>query len=119
MDIQKVWHQATGLSSALPMAGFGVSGQFHRQNREVVEGVQAALVRSLRSIHANPAAAASSGAKLLRMPSSIILSSLPYSNLVVVRASAAKAPIKAVFNAVLDLDPAILGGKLPDNGFYL
>ena len=57
-------------------------------------------------------------AEALDMPAPMLAASIPNCNLTATTASKARAPLEAMFNLMQEGNPDILGGKLPDDGFY-
>lgn len=119
IDIQQAWDAATGLGPALPQAGLGVTAAFWESHAPVVEALHAALADAAASANADPARAAGDAAGPLGLPAPVIEASIPHSNLVAVRAGQARPVLEGVFRAVAELDPKIIGGKLPAADFYL
>lgn len=119
VDIQKAWSDATGLAPTLPQAGLGVTTAFLDAHTPAVEALHEALVRATASVNADPARAANDAATPLGLPSPVIEKAIPHSNLVAIRASEARPTLEAVFRAVAEADPKIIGGKLPAAEFYL
>ncbi|MCC7348721.1 MAG: ABC transporter substrate-binding protein, partial [Variibacter sp.] len=119
MDVQEQWAKISGGPPVLPQAGLGVTEAFLAQNRPVVEMLHAALVETTKKVLANPAAAAADGAKALDLPAPVVERSIPHSNLVAIKASAARADLERMYRLISDANPSLLGGKLPDDDFYL
>jgi NitT/TauT family transport system substrate-binding protein len=68
---------------------------------------------------ANPAAAAADAAPALDLPRPVVERSIPHSKLVATKASVARPDLERMYRLIGDANPALLGGKLPDAGFYL
>ena len=81
--------------------------------------MQAALVATLPQVLADPGGAAASAADALGMPAPVLAKSIPHCALTATPAGAARPALEAMFAAVAEADAAIIGGKLPDDGFYL
>ena len=77
-----------------------------------------ALETALQVVLKDHAAAAAVAAPVLELPAPIIERSIPFSNLVVRPASAARADLEPFFKVLAEQDPRIIGGKLPDDRFY-
>jgi len=119
LDIQKAWGAATGLGTVLPQAGLGVTNAFLADHAPAVEALQAGLAAATASVNADPARAASDAAAPLSLPWPVIEQAIPHSNLVALRASAARESLESLFRAVSEFDPKIIGGALPPAEFYL
>lgn len=119
IDVQKAWAEATGGSPVLPQAGMALTVPFMDANPGIADALQEVAEKATESVNANPARAAADASAALEMPAAILVASLPTSNLVALRASAARPAIEAMLSTLSQADPAIIGGKLPDDGFYL
>lgn len=119
LDIQQAWGAATGLATVLPQAGLGVSSAFLAEHPATVEALHDALTKATASVNADPARAANDAAAPLGLPWPVIEQAIPHSNLVAQRASAVREPMEAVFRALAEFDPKIIGGTLPAADFYL
>lgn len=119
IDLQDEWARLTGKERIVPQAGLVVTDRFREQNEAAVAAVRSALIRAAADVAAHPARAANFAAGPLRMPWPVIEASIPYSNLAATPASEARVPVEAILQALLDLNPAYVGGRLPDAAFYL
>lgn len=119
IDIQKVWAETMTLPPALPQAGLGVTGAFLAARRPVVEALHEGLAQAAAAVNADPAQAAAVVANTVGLPEPVIARAIPHSNLLATRASAARPVLEPVFEALAATDPAIIGGKLPADAFYL
>jgi len=119
IDVQKAWAEATGGSPVLPQAGLALTVPFMEANPGIADALQQIAEEATESVNADPARAAADATAALEMPAAILVASLPTSKLVARRASTARADIEAMLSTLAEADPAIIGGKLPDDGFYL
>ncbi|HWQ87305.1 ABC transporter substrate-binding protein [Brevundimonas sp.] len=120
IDVQHHWRAVVGDPAAtLPQAGLAVKGLFHRDNAERLSRLNRVLADAAVAVNANPKAAARAAAGSLGMPAAILEAAIPFSNLRVVEAKAARPAIDRFFSTIAAADPAILGGRAPDEGFYL
>jgi NitT/TauT family transport system substrate-binding protein len=119
VDIQKVWGEVSGGEPVLPQAGLAVTDAFAEANPGIADALQEALEKAAASVNADPQTAAAHAAPALELPPPVIAASVATSNLVALRASAARAQIESMLTTLSDADPALIGGKLPDDGFYL
>jgi NitT/TauT family transport system substrate-binding protein len=53
------------------------------------------------------------------MPWPVIEKSIPYCNLVATPAREARTAVESVLEAMAEVNPGYIGGKLPDADFYL
>lgn len=120
IDMQKAWAKATGGSDIVPQAGLAVSAAFARDaGAERIAALNAALVETSAWVTANPASAGKLAAAYLELPPPVIERSIPYSHLTVRSAAAARPALTALFAVLLERDAAILGGRQPDDGFFV
>lgn len=119
IDVQQAWGKATGLGSALPQAGVGVTERFLASHGPTVEVLHNALVEAAASVNANPERAAADAFEAMWTPAPVIVRSIPHSNLVAVRAAQARPTLEAVLRSIAEFDAKIIGGKLPPADFYL
>lgn len=119
IDIQKVWGEVSGGEPVLPQAGLAVTDAFSEANPGAVDALQAALEQAAASVNANPDKAAADATAALEMPPPVLAASIATSNLVAQRASGVRKEIESMLTTLSDADPALIGGKLPDDGFYL
>jgi NitT/TauT family transport system substrate-binding protein len=117
IDLQKLWAAQAGGPAAIPQAGLAVSGAL-AQDPATLAALNAALGAAAAAVRADPAAAAQSAAAVLDLPPPVIERSVPHSNLEVRAARAARPALERLFKALAERDPAIVGGRLPDDAFF-
>lgn len=118
IDVSQAWAAVAG-KPGMPQAGLALSDALaERLGAEGIDRVQAAMERAALAVLADPEAAALLVADELGLPAPVIAKSIPYSNLVANRASASKPQLVAFFEVLATANPAIVGGKLPDDAFY-
>lgn len=119
IDMQKAWSAATGGAASIPQAGLAVSAAFAQSaGAERITALNAALAEASAWVRANPTSAGKVAASYLELPAPVIERSIPFSNLMVRSARAARPALTALFKTLLARDPGIVGGKLPDDGFF-
>ncbi|MDR1411733.1 MAG: ABC transporter substrate-binding protein [Spirochaetaceae bacterium] len=117
-DIQEEWAGAGG-SSNYPMTALVVDGDFARDNRDAVSIILESYKNSTEWVLAHPADAGRLVEKFelgLRAP--VVEAAVPRSNYVFQSAREARPAIESLFRVFLENDPASIGGKLPESGFY-
>lgn len=119
IDIQQVWGEVSGGEPVLPQAGLALTDAFAQANPGFADTLQEVLERVAAAVNAEPEKAATDAAPALDLPAPVIATSVATSNLVALRASAVRAQIEAMLNTLSDADPDLIGGRLPDDGFYL
>lgn len=118
VDIQKEWGEVTGLGPVVPQAGLAVTEGFTRTSGDLVADLQAILQEATAATIADPEAAAAHAAPYLEQPAPMLAAAIVHSNLVATPASAARPALEAMYELMAGNDAAILGGSLPDDGFY-
>ncbi|MBB3810593.1 ABC transporter substrate-binding protein [Pseudochelatococcus contaminans] len=118
VSAQEVWKTITG-TSVIPQAGLAVTEKLSADlGADGLAALQTALEQALAQVQKDPAAAAAAVSQTLELPAPVIAQAIPFSNLVVNRASAEKPALTTLFEALAQEDPRIIGGKLPDDGFF-
>lgn len=119
IDVQAVWGEVTGKEPVLPQAGLALTDALAAASPGLGDGLQAALEAAAEKVNADPASAAKVAAPSLDFPEPVLAASIATSRLVARRADEARPAIEAMLSTLADSDPAIIGGHLPDDGFYL
>lgn len=119
IDLQAEWGRVTGLGAVIPQAGLGVTEAFLTEAPQTVLALQEALASLVPQILADPMEAAGSASPALGMPAPVLAQSIPFCALTATPATVARPALEALFAAVAEADPAIIGGKLPGAEFYL
>jgi NitT/TauT family transport system substrate-binding protein len=117
-DIQEEWVKAGG-NSNYPMTALVVDGDFARENRDAVGIILRDYRASTEWVVSHPAEAGHLVEKFelgLRAP--VVQAAVPRSNYVFLGAREARASIESLFGVFLENDPASIGGRLPESGFY-
>src|SRR5690606_16166795 len=119
MSLQEEWGEATGGELRFPQAGIVVSGELADHHPEVVEALQQELEAAIAWIDGDPKGAAALAAERIEgIPAPTAEQAIPNLNLRFSAASDARAELEAFFTELAELSPEIIGGKLPDDGFY-
>lgn len=113
LDIQEIWTQTTGMARGIPQAGLMTDGAFYRQHAAEMALLQEDLVQALAWTQNAPAAAALAG-DYLDAPEKALLAALPNSRLAAEPAQSVADDVLRFFAELHSLNPAIVGGKLPD-----
>lgn len=118
VNMQEVWGEITELGSVVPLAGLAITRSFSQRHGDLLPALQSALVQATAEVLAYPQKAAAAAAPVLGQPVSMLAQSIDYCKLVATPASYARLPLEAMFRLMMETNPAILGGRLPDQGFY-
>lgn len=119
LSLQDEWAAATGKEARIPQAGIVVSGDLIESNPEAVEELQSQLVSSIAYLNESSEEAAQVIAKYQEgLEPAFIQKLIPSLNLEFVTAEEAKEELEFFFTELATISPDIIGGKLPDEGFY-
>lgn len=119
IDVQEAWGEVTGKEPVLPQAGLALTDALTAGGPGFADGLQSVLEAAAESVNADPAGAAMAAAPSLDFPEPVIAASIATSKLVAIRAGRARPAIETMLATLGDSDPGIIGGHLPDDGFYL
>ena len=119
VNLQEAFAAATGRSADIPMAVLIIRDSLRRR----AEGLTERLVDELRSSTAwvieNPAAAAALGESAMGLRASVLEQAIPHMNLTVRRPTEVREHLSFFYELLASDSAALLGGRLPDAGFYL
>lgn len=119
VDLQDEWGKQADTGPILPQAGLAATEKFVNAAPELLPRLQAALQTANAQVLADPVRAATDATGPLGLPALILALSIPHARLAVRPASQARPAIEAMLALMAETDPAIIGGRLPDDGFYL
>lgn len=119
VDLQQEWGKQAEAGPILPQAGLAATEKFMKAAPDLLPRLQAALHAANAAVLADPVRAAPDATGPLEMPAPILALSIPHARLAVRAASEARPAIEAMLSLMAETDPAIIGGRLPDDGFYL
>ncbi|MDJ0557254.1 MAG: hypothetical protein QNJ68_22970 [Microcoleaceae cyanobacterium MO_207.B10] len=118
INLQQEWGKVTGRASRFPQAGTLALSSIIDEYPDVIFAVQNGLVEAVNWAQENPNAAAALGAKYLGLKAPVIKKSLEYTPLEMVSAKDAKEDLEFWYSRLLEQNPKLFGGNLPDNEFY-
>ena len=119
LDINKEWDTASEGKSVLSMGCLVVNKAFADANPEFVAEFLKQYEASVKYVNDNPTDAAKLIADAGIIPSAELAEkAIPFCNIVFKSAQDAKTEINGFLQVLYDFDPASVGGKLPDDGFY-
>lgn len=119
VDVQEAWGAMNGADPVIPQAGLAGTGAFVEANKDALPALNAALKAAAQSTLQDPAISGANAAKTLPLPGPVISDSIPYSRLGAWEASQMRTSIEDMFNTMAEVDIRLIGGKLPDDGFYV
>ncbi len=120
LDLQEEWASATGVEAPrVPQAGVVVPGELARTRPDVVAAVLDALERSVALVNAAGPDTVARLAEASGLPAPVVEDVIPRLNLEVVPAGEARGELERFYEELAELNPGIIGGRLPDRSFYL
>nr|WP_168735335.1 PhnD/SsuA/transferrin family substrate-binding protein [Pseudothauera rhizosphaerae] len=118
IDLQAEWGRVLQRPARMPQAGIAVMGA-RADNPAFVARIQAAYAEALRGCLAERAACARSvAARIDLLSAEAVADALAVSPLEAVPAPAARAELEFFYGVLAERNPALIGGRLPDDGFY-
>jgi NitT/TauT family transport system substrate-binding protein len=121
IDLQKSWTDlyGGGGNRSYPITVAVVSPKLAEERPELVRLFFEAYRDSIEWVNSNPEEAAQLIEKYDIMPAAIAAPAIPNCNLAYSSAADSRKEVEEYLRVLLDFDPASVGGKLPDKGFYL
>lgn len=118
IDMQKEWGRAFDRPPRIPQAGIVVMGAL-RDNPKLAARIEQEYAKSLQWCQAHAKSCGESVAKRVPMISAeAAADAIASSPLDAVPAAKARPEVEFLFQQLLERSPGLVGGKLPDDGFY-
>lgn len=117
-DVQRLWSEVTGAGN-YPMSVLVVSDAFRSKYPYAWKQVLSAYEDSVAWVNASPADAGAAIEAVGIMKAAMAVPAIPNCALVFRTAQDAKADMDTYFKTLFDFSPRAIGGKLPDEAFYL
>ena len=118
LSLQDEWGRITGRAPRIPQAGMMIAQSLLEARPDLIRDLQTETVRSIAWSAHNPVSAGRIGADYMDIKAPVIEKSIPFSNLAAVGAKEARDDLEYFFTVLAEIDPQIIGGRLPDDGFY-
>ena len=118
VDLQQEWGRVFARAARIPQAGIAVMGAL-RERPELVARIEAEYARSLAWCKDNAEACGKAvAARIDLLSPEAVTDSIAVSQLEAVSVADARAELEFMFGRLVAKNPALVGGKLPDEGFY-
>ena len=118
VDLQQEWGRVFGRAARIPQAGIAVMGVL-RERPDVVARIETEYARSLAWCRDHAEVCGKGVAARIDMLSpEAVADSIAVTQMEAVPARAARAELEFMFGHLMKKSPALIGGKLPDDGFY-
>ena len=118
-DLVKAWGQAFDTKPLIPMAGIIANEEYFHAHKAQFNLFHQDLKNALNWILTNRQSAAKIGKNYLPAPEPALVMGLDGARLTVTKGSEVKDEILKFYEILMQFNPKLLGGKLPDNGFFL
>ncbi|EHQ89781.1 ABC-type nitrate/sulfonate/bicarbonate transport system, periplasmic component [Desulfosporosinus youngiae DSM 17734] len=120
LDLQAEWEKASGINASYPQASLLISNNLSDKHSQVVDNFLKELELSIQWINQNPGQAGAYAEELQTgMKAKVVETGLVRSNIRYVGAKEARSAIEEYLKVLMDFSPETIGGKLPDESFYL
>ncbi len=116
-DIQRIWQEETGIAS-YPMTALVVQGSFADEHPAALQTILAAVKASIGRVTGDPAEAAVLIEEFGILAAALAEPSIPRCALGFEYAADARSAFERYLEIMAGLDPAVIGGKVPDASFY-
>jgi NitT/TauT family transport system substrate-binding protein len=113
------WQAFEGKDARLPQAGMVVRNEFAVSYPKAVSEFQNAYKSAIEWTAANPADAAALAAANMNIPAPVFVKSMEKTRLFFATGTEASGDVKTYLSRLLDISPDMVGGKLPDEKFFL
>lgn len=115
LSLQEEWLRLKG-EVGYPQAGIFIHNEVPRA---LAMAYLQQIEHAVNNTHQNPEAAVQAALTLeYPFPAPVLTSAIPRSNLRFVFASEARSSLETYFNVILEMNPNLIGGALPDDAFY-
>ena len=118
ISLQAEWGRHFG-HPRIPMAGVALHQSLIDEAPEVLAALRNGLPEAERWVAANPDQAGALAERTMEIRAPLFRHALENLNIDVVGARAVQAEIMAFYQVLLDLNPAAIGGRLPDQSLFL
>ena len=121
LDVQKLYEKACGIGGCeYPVMALVVRKAFAEQYPATLDLFLQACKKSVEAVNADPKAAGALVEKhTLGLKAPIVAASVPRSAFVWQTASESRESVERLLSVFAEFAPESIGGKLPDDGFYL
>lgn len=117
INLQKEWGNTFKRAAKIPQAGIAIQGEALQP--EVANAIQKAYIRASKECNAKPLECAKLVTKGIKMLTpEAVAESIKVVPTQVISAVDSRAELEFFFDKLMQYKPALVGGKLPDDGFY-
>lgn len=121
IDLQAEYQNITGQDS-YPQAGIFINKSFAKNNKKFITSFLEKVVESVDFVNTEKESASDYYKELNLLPDfpkQVLVNSIEGSNIGFVNSKDSKKLIEEYFQIIMEFNPQLIGGKLPDDDFYL
>jgi len=118
VDLTEAFGRVTGGPPRIAQVGLCVTEDLAEAHPEVVAALHAGAAEAVGWALDDPQSAGDLGAEVLGLDADVIAASIPRFRLAATPSAEARSEIERYLSALAELSPDIVGGRLPDAGFY-
>ena len=119
INLQEAWGEATNGPARIPQSGMIISEALLEEMPTLPVQLNQSLQRSTDWVVNHPVNAGRLAAAYMPLKAPVIAQSIPYSHFSLDSAKAIQSELERFFSILLTISPEIMGGKLPEDDFYL
>ncbi|PIE73518.1 MAG: hypothetical protein CSA19_01935, partial [Deltaproteobacteria bacterium] len=118
LDFQQEWGRVMKTKPRIPQAGMQIDRSFYQANEPVINQLLDDISTAAMWIADNPQSAAEIGTNYLPVPKPILAAALPNAYLTGTKTSEIADEILFFFEQMYNLNPKIIGGKMPSKALF-
>jgi len=118
IDLTATLGAQTGRPPRIAQAGLGVQEDLVQKHPEVVAAFHQACVDASAWVVNNPASAGRLGEDYLGVKAAVLEASVPHVRLDITPTATVREDIEYYLTSLMRLNPDLVGGRLPDDGYY-
>ncbi len=118
-DFYKEWQLSEGENVSLPQAGMVVQNKFAAEYPEFLAKFQQAYSAAIKQTTADPTSVSGLVQEEFGIPASVFEKSMTRTNINFADAQTAKTDVNTYLSKLMQFSPDMVGGKVPDEKFYL
>lgn len=119
LDIQKEWAKVSEGNASYPQAGLIIKNELIEKHPKIVEDFLEKYEESIKWVNENPAKAGQYSEELKTgLNAKIVEKAIVRSNMMYKNSENSKEALEGYYETLFGFSPELIGGKLPDEGFY-
>lgn len=118
-DLQEEWAKMTGVEGGYPQASLVIKGELIEKHPEIVKDFLKIYGEGVDWVNAHPEKAGAYSEELnTGMKAPVVKGAIPRSHLKFKGVAESKESLETYYKTLFDVSPKLIGGKMPDEGFY-